>query len=90
MRMPYTIQEEGWIIGKILEGSVEFSAFADLTPNDFGSETHGRIFRRMKELYGRGDRIDRVTVANELMRYGELEACGGLSYLVAISEGEVT
>ena len=35
----------------------------------------------------RGERIDRVTVANELMRFNELESCDGLSYLVSLDDG---
>ena len=31
--------------------------------------------------------IDRVTVANELMKFNELEACDGLSYLVSLDDG---
>jgi replicative DNA helicase len=37
----------------------------------------------MAELHERGERIDRITVANELLRFNELEACDGLSYLLA-------
>ena len=35
----------------------------------------------------RGERIDRVTVANELMKFNELESCDGLSYLVSLDDG---
>ena len=38
-------------------------------------------------LQERGEKIDRVTVANELMKYNELEACDGLSYLVSLDDG---
>jgi replicative DNA helicase len=41
----------------------------------------------MGELHERGERIDRVTVANELMRFNELESCDGLSYLVSLDDG---
>ena len=34
-----------------------------------------------------GENIDRVTVANELMKFNELEACDGLSYLVSLDDG---
>src|SRR5258708_10031067 len=55
--------------------------------DDFSLEKHRRIFHRMGELSTRGERIDRVTVANELMRYSELESCDGLSYLVSLDDG---
>ena len=41
----------------------------------------------MAELYERGERIDRVTVANELMKHRQLESCDGLSYLVSLDDG---
>jgi replicative DNA helicase len=62
-------------------------AAGTLEADDFSLEKHRRIFKRMGELNERGERIDRVTVANELMRYSELEACDGLSYLVSLDDG---
>jgi replicative DNA helicase len=56
-------------------------------PEDFSLEKHRRIFARMKELYDRGEKIDRLTVANELMKQGQLESVDGLAYLVSLDEG---
>jgi len=41
----------------------------------------------MGDVYERGEKIDRITVANELMKFGELESCDGLSYLVSLDDG---
>jgi replicative DNA helicase len=41
----------------------------------------------MKDLYDRGEKIDRVTIANELMKQGQLESVDGFSYLVSLDEG---
>ncbi len=41
----------------------------------------------MGELHERGEKIDRVTVANELLRCNELESVDGLSYLVSLDDG---
>jgi hypothetical protein len=41
----------------------------------------------MKELYERGEKIDRLTVANELMKQGQLESVHGLRYLVSLDQG---
>ncbi len=38
----------------------------------------------MKDLYDRSETIDRVTVANELMKQGQLESVDGLTYLVSL------
>ena len=58
-----------------------------LEADDFTLEKHRRIFRRMGELQERGEKIDRITVANELMKFNELEACDGLTYLVSLDDG---
>ena len=60
---------------------------ATLEPDDFSVEKHRRIFRRMAEIHARGEKIDRVTLANELMTRGQLESCDGLSYLVSLDDG---
>jgi replicative DNA helicase len=41
----------------------------------------------MSELHERGERIDRVTLANELMKHGQLQSVDGLSYLVSLDDG---
>ena len=41
----------------------------------------------MNDLYERGERIDRVSLAEELMRQNQLESCDGLSYLVSLDDG---
>ena len=62
-------------------------AAGSLEADDFSLEKHRRIFKRMGDLQDRGENIDRVTVANELMKFNELEACDGLSYLVSLDDG---
>jgi replicative DNA helicase len=58
-----------------------------LDSDDFNLEKHRRIFGRMKDLYDRGERIDRVTLANELIKQGQLESVDGLGYLVSLDDG---
>ncbi len=41
----------------------------------------------MSDLHERGDKIDRVTLANELMKQGQLQSVDGLSYLVSLDDG---
>ena len=71
----------------LLNDSLYIQAAGELQADDFSLEKHRRIFSRMGELNERGERIDRVTVANELMRFNELESCDGLSYLVSLDDG---
>ena len=86
--LPSNVDAERFVLGSILMDDSQYVLTAGtLEPDDFSLEKHRRIFKRMGELNERGERIDRVTVANELMRYGELEACDGLSYLVSLDDG---
>ena len=67
------------------------SAFLDvagvLSPDDFCLDKHRKIFRRMSELHDRSEKIDRVTVANELQKFNELESVDGVSYIVSLDDG---
>src|SRR5262245_15828809 len=86
--LPANLDAERFVLGSILmDDSYYIQAAGALQPDDFSLETHRRIFARMAELHERGEKIDRVTVANELMSRNQLEPCGGLSYLVSLDDG---
>jgi len=76
------------VLGSILlDDTLYVEAAGTLEADDFSLEKHRRIFKRMGELQERGEKIDRITVANELLKLNELEACDGLSYLVELDDG---
>src|ERR1700693_6175090 len=86
--LPSNLEAERYVLGSILlNDSLYIQAAGDLESDDFSIEKHRRIFIRMGELHERGERVDRVTVANERMRFKELESCDGLSYLVSLDDG---
>jgi replicative DNA helicase len=86
--LPTNIEAERLVLGSImLDDSMYIQAAGMLEADDFSLDKHRRIFARMGGLHERGESIDRVTVANELLRYSELEAVGGLSYLVSLDDG---
>lgn len=86
--LPTNVDAERFVLGSILlDDSFYIQAAGTLESDDFSLEKHRRIFKRMGELNERGEKIDRVTVANELMKFGELEACDGLTYLVSLDDG---
>jgi hypothetical protein len=86
--LPANIDAERFILGSVLLDGARFTEItAALKQDDFAIEKHRRIFMRMSELHARAERIDRVTVANELMRFNELESVDGLSYLVSLDDG---
>src|SRR5438067_9275365 len=86
--LPANVDAERFVLGSVLLDDSHFIDVAGtIASDDFCLEKHRRIYARMMELHGRGERIDRVTVANELIRYNELESCDGLTYLVSLDDG---
>jgi replicative DNA helicase len=86
--LPVNLDAERFVLGSILmDDSLFLQVAAAIQPEDFSLEKHRRIFARMSDLYGRGERIDRVSLAEELMRQNQLESVDGLSYLVSLDDG---
>jgi len=86
--LPTNVDAERFVLGSILlDDSLYVQAAGSLEPEDFSLEKHRRIFKRMGDLHERNEKIDRITLANELMKANELEACDGLSYLVSLDDG---
>ncbi len=86
--LPVNIDAERFVLGSILmDDAIFLQIAAAVQPEDFSLEKHRRIFARMQDLYDRGERIDRVSLAEELMRQNQLESVDGLSYLVSLDDG---
>jgi replicative DNA helicase len=86
--LPVNLDAERFVLGSILiQESAYIQVAGILEAGDFSLEKHRRILKRMASLYERGESVDRVTLANELMKHGELESVDGLSYLVSLDEG---
>src|SRR5690349_12754985 len=85
--LPADTESERLILGAVQIGS-DFGLVASaLSSQDFALEKHRRIFAGMKALHDRGEPIDRVTLARELMDRGQLESVDGLGYLVSLDDG---
>lgn len=86
--LPDNLDAERFVLGAVMSSDTAFLQVAGtLTADDFSLEKHKRIFLRMSELHERGEKIDRVTLANELMKVGQLQSVDGLSYLVSLDDG---
>lgn len=86
--LPANLDAERCVLGSILLDDALFPQVAAvLDAGDFSLEKHRRIFLRMGELNSRGEKIDHLTLAEELNRHKQLEACDGYSYLVSLDEG---
>src|ERR1700693_598333 len=87
--LPANVDAERFVLGSILlNQDTYFQVAGAVEPEDFSLEKHRRIFARMKDLYDRGEKIDRVTLANELMKQGQMESVDGFAYLVSLDEGQ--
>src|SRR5208337_4927388 len=88
MGLPANIDAEKTILGAILLDNAAHSEAAEkLDADDFSLDSHRRIFLRMTELMNEQRAVDIVTLANELARYKEVEAVGGVAYLASLTEG---
>jgi replicative DNA helicase len=86
--LPDNLDAERFVLGTVMSDESSFLQVAGtISADDFSLEKHKRIFLRMSELHERGERIDRVTLANELMKQGQLQSVDGLSYLVSLDDG---
>jgi replicative DNA helicase len=86
--LPANLDAERFVLGSILlDGALFVQVGGVLQPDDFSLEKHRRIFSRMAELQERGEKIDRITVAEELMKHNQFESCDGLGYLVSLDDG---
>ena len=86
--LPANLDAERYVLGSImLNDTVYLQVAGAVEPEDFSVEKHRRIFARMTDLYDRGEKIDRITLTNELMKHGQLESVDGMSYLLSLDEG---
>jgi len=86
--LPANLDAEKTILGAILlDNAAHAEAAEHIKSDDFSLDSHRRIFLRMSELIDAGRTIDIVTLSNELSRYKEVEAVGGVAYLASLTEG---
>jgi len=86
--LPANLDAEKTILGAILlDNAAHAEAAEHIKSDDFSLDSHRRIFLRMSELIDAGRTVDIVTLSNELSRYKEVEAVGGVAYLASLTEG---
>jgi replicative DNA helicase len=86
--LPANLDAEKTILGAILlDNAAHAEAAEKLEADDFSLDSHRRIYLRMTELMDAQRAVDIVTLANELARYKEIEAVGGVAYLASLTEG---
>lgn len=88
---PWSNEAEQAVLGAmLLDQDAALRATETLTDSMFYREAHRRLFRAMVVLTERRIVIDHVTLRDELMRRGELDAAGGLEYLAELVDAVPT
>jgi replicative DNA helicase len=86
--VPHSVDAERSVLGAILlENSAINRAQEILAEDDFYRDPHRRIFKVMAVLSERATAIDPVTVKEELVKSGDLEAVGGPAYIASLIDG---
>ena len=77
--------EEAVLAAMMLDSECINDVLESLTPDCFYNESNKKIFVAITAIASRNDKVDILTVADELSKTGDLEAVGGASYLSALS-----
>jgi replicative DNA helicase len=84
---PLSLEAERAVLGSILLDSQALSVISDfLLPTDFYSSAHRAIFEAIGEIVKKFHRVDLVTLQDELAKRDQLEAIGGVAYLLSLQE----
>ena len=82
---PHSIDAEESLLGAMLLSEQAISSVTGVvTADDFYRPAHRHIFDAIQGLYGSGQGVDPVTVADELDQAGVLESVGGPATLVTL------
>jgi len=80
--LPHNADAEKAVIGAILtENSHLHKVLSVITPEDFYFESHQKIMKKIVEMADKGEKVDLVTLSEELENSGELANVGGTSYI---------
>ncbi|HMB65427.1 MAG TPA: replicative DNA helicase [Patescibacteria group bacterium] len=83
---PQNLEAEKSLLSCILIDKDAMAKIVDiLSENDFYQDSHASIYKTMKELYGKSEAIDILTLSNRLEEKTALEKTGGRTYLAHLS-----
>lgn len=86
-KLPSHIEAEKSVLGALLLNDENLIKISEtLTPKDFYIPAHTSIYGAIIEISQRMERLDIVTLQNELEKKGVLEDVGGLVYLLSLQE----
>lgn len=85
--LPFSIEAEKAVIGSLLLHDANLDVVIELlSSKDFYNPAHGIIFEAILQIGRKKQRIDLITLQDELEKMGQLEAIGGIAYLISLQE----
>lgn len=85
--MPHSIEAEQSVLGCVLfDNGISVDIMSELKQDDFYVESHKIIFDTMYKIYLQNRPIDFVTLTSELEISGNLNMCGGITYITTINQ----
>jgi replicative DNA helicase len=86
--LPHSDDAERSVLGAVLVDNRHLHRTQELlTADAFYSPRHRKIFRALETLSETGVPLDLVTLCDQLVRQGDLEACGGTAYVAGLTDG---
>ena len=84
---PHQMEAEQSLLGGIMLENAGIPAAVEILKGDeFYRDAHRVIFKAVLELFERNEPVDLVTVADQLQEKSRLDAVGGATYLVSLTE----
>jgi replicative DNA helicase len=86
-KLPSHVEAEKSVLGALLLNDENLTKVAELlTPQDFYIPAHTTIYAAIVTIAQKMERLDIVTLQNELEKKGVLDDVGGLMYLLSLQE----
>ena len=86
--LPSSAESERVILGAILlDNQLISQAIEQLSPDDFYSPLHRRIYKAMTALFERSERIDPILIGEELKKDGSIDSIGGIASITNLTYG---
>jgi replicative DNA helicase len=82
--LPSNIEAEKAFLGSLLIDPDALHTCNFVISEDFYRTSHQKIFTSMCELYSSGTAADFLTLSDQLEQSGELDECGGQSYIISL------
>lgn len=77
--------EQSVLCSAMIDGEAAINIVSKLTPTDFYSQAHQKIFEAIVDLFNKNKPIDIITLTDALETRGVLNGIGGVGYLATLS-----